>query len=406
MLKFNEQNISEKILNKMKKIISYCLFVLFVFSMQSCKKDPGGTFFAEPEPVFSVAATFGTSDILLEAGRENFYMFTSYDTDSLDVLTFKGEFKQLENCLSDCDVALSISLRDSKVYDASTSTSIDVSTLKSTGFGFVGTNNDTTGQTAYEIMFNNRSFSTEGGSSELLWEFPSSLNVEETEPEFTEIFEASTLADGITGSLTAEFGSCSSTFEKVISSDYQTDCYNEIDFNIVPKADGVNYQVLPVNSDFPNWQYSWDDSFVDTLTIASPGTYCLTVTNSNGCSSERCISISNLSQSPDSIEYCYAGFSYEVNPLATPGPIDAFDFSKILITYTDKDGVEYRSDLSSQPDNSFFIIESVEDYDFNEFQQPTVKLKASFKVILYNESTGEGVWLEDGEATFGIALPK
>ena len=391
----------------MKKISSYCLFVIFIFTMHSCKKDPGGTFYAEPEPVFSVAAKFGISDVLIEAGRDDFYMFTSYDTDSLDVLIFKGELNKLENCLADCEESLSISIRDAKVYDPESSGPIDVSALKSTGYGFVGTEGEGNEQTAYEITFTDRSFSSEDGESEIIWQYPSS-STDVFESAFSDVFESATLEDGIPISLTSVFGGdngCTSTFEKVINADYQTDCFHDIDFNIVPKGDGVSYQVLPYNADAPEWEYTWDNSsFVDTLTIASPGTYCLTVTNSYGCTGERCVSISNLDEDPDSIEYCYAAFSYEVTPLEIPDVTDLFDFSKILITYRSKDGAEYRSDRLSQPESSFFIIESLDDYDFNEFQEATIKLDAKFRVVLYNES-GEGVLMNDGEATIGVAIP-
>lgn len=391
----------------MKNIISYCLFILFVFSMQSCKEDPGGTFYAEPEPVFSVAADFGLSEILFEAGKEDFYMFTSYDVDSLGVLVLKGEFNKLENCLLNCEESLSISLRDSKVFDGVSPEIIDISSLKNISYGFVGTTADTNSQTVYEVTFVDQSYSNASDFSEVIWSYPNS-STDLNEFAFMDSFESSEMANGIPVSLTSVFSNgCTSSYTAVINTDYPTDCYHDLDFNIVPSPDGVNYQILPFNSDNPDWIFNWDDSFADTMSVSSTGTYCFEVTNAYGCSAERCITISQLSQEINSIEYCYSAFSYQVTPLdpSTTSGTAEYDFSKIQISYTSKDGTEYRSDRFSQPQSSFFIVESAGSYELNEFQQPTLKLDASFRVVLYND-LGEGVLMDNGEATFGVAIPE
>ena len=392
----------------MKKISAYFLFVIFVLTMSSCRKDPGGIFYAEPEPVFSASAKFGISDVLIEAGRDDFYMFTSYDdTDSLNVLVFEGELKKLDACLLDCDESLSFSIRDSRVFDPAVSTVIDITEFQDIDFGFVGTEIGEDVISAYEITFTDQSFSTEGSGSETIWSYLSLDNISGT--QFSDTFAPTALADGVAVTLEKYYGGnfgCNSTYEKVIDLDFQTDCFLDVNFNVVPNSDGVNYSVIPYNSDFPDWTSSWDVSnFSDTLIIDSPGTYCVVVSNAYGCTAERCISISNLSQNIDSIAYCYAAFSYEITPFENQSQSDRFDFSKILITYVSKDGIEYRSDRFSQPESSFFTIESLESYSINEFQQATAKLDAKFQVVLYSEA-GDGVLMDQGEATIGVAIPE
>jgi len=64
--------------------------------------------------------------------------------------------------------------------------------------------------------------------------------------------------------------------------------------------------------------------------------------------------------------------------------LNSLALSKITINWTDETGVLYTSNNPLQPSSSFFKIISVEDYETNEKNEKTKKIKVQFKCNVYN----------------------
>ncbi|MCC6371799.1 MAG: PKD domain-containing protein [Bacteroidia bacterium] len=75
--------------------------------------------------------------------------------------------------------------------------------------------------------------------------------------------------------------------------------------------------------------------------------------------------------------------------------------SQILVTWTDASGMVYTSDISSQPFGSYFQIVSVEDYEPNENNAPTKKIKLKFNCTVYNGT--KSVRISNAEAVLCVS---
>ena len=126
----------------MKKVIIY--FSLIVFAFASCSKVdldevPSG------DPVFMANAKLDGVDLNLVAGDDDFYMFSEYAKDNLDVYTMTGRFAKDSNCVAECEESLSFSIRSSSVY-SSPNTPFDINTalIEGTNLDYFSFNNSTT----------------------------------------------------------------------------------------------------------------------------------------------------------------------------------------------------------------------------------------------------------------------
>jgi PKD repeat protein len=78
-----------------------------------------------------------------------------------------------------------------------------------------------------------------------------------------------------------------------------------------------------------------------------------------------------------------------------------YNFSKIIISWTDANGVVYTSNSTKQPSTSNFSVLSVEDYDQNEQGQKTKKLRVKFNCTVFNGF--KNVSIDNAEAVISVA---
>ena len=390
------------IIPTMRKVHTFIQFILITLILSSCAKDNLDDSFANNQPVFHVNATIAGQEISINAGQNEFFMFTKFDQDSAEVYSFTGQFGKLINCTSDCNESLTVTLRD-------TEASLDALPILDRGrlfpdfYSYHHNNATGTNSIVYEIIFNDRS-AFQGEPAVNSWANGSSsigtsvLQIRDTVPQLgVEYFIDLEVADG----------ACSTTYSKVITSDYENDCFNAIDFQI--QAQGADEYKITAVPDGPNsndWTYFWEDNFgdADTIVIAESGTYCLSIINADECSTQRCVCIDNLNSDLSSIYFSSAAFSYEVNELDAENINNPFSDTEVIIAYTDSEGKEFRSDLNSQPLASSFTIINIEDYDLDENGIPTLKLDIQFDCVLFDEN-GESFFLENGVASVGVAYP-
>jgi PKD repeat protein len=89
---------------------SYHIYVLCLLMLVACKKE-----YPEPKPPAKAEFTFnwtiGNDAVRLEAGKDDYYMFTSYALDANGVYEYSGEFRN-KNCNASCANSLKISIKD------------------------------------------------------------------------------------------------------------------------------------------------------------------------------------------------------------------------------------------------------------------------------------------------------
>lgn len=81
-------------------------------------------------------------------------------------------------------------------------------------------------------------------------------------------------------------------------------------------------------------------------------------------------------------------------------------FGDVLIIYTDKDGITFRTDLVDQDSESNFEILTVSDFQENENGQPTKKLSVAFRCTLQNSDNGEEIFFSNAAAVISVAYPE
>ena len=147
--------------------------------------------------------------------------------------------------------------------------------------------------------------------------------------------------------------------------------------------------------------YNWGQGNISPeIFVNNPGEYCVTLTDGIGCESIACIDVGQPFFLP-----CSAKFSYEtivdVDTQVTVIP-NILNLGIVEIEYKDVDGEIFRSAIFDQSSEASFQIISKEEYQNNEFGQPTVLYSGAFNCVLRSDG-GAQLILENAEVTFAVA---
>lgn len=407
----------------MKNILSY-LFLFFALFIFSCKKvdlpDPvNGT------PVFNANLNLTNGEtVSWEAGVNNYYMFTDFKKDTLDVFRFIGRMEQ-EDCQDECVETLVIEIRDASI-NSQGSLNIDEA-LSRDLFNYYSNQitdsfiivDDTLGSsflinlTIDTILTNVNSFIN------YRWEFNGATY---SSPELSQSIVSDVPPYGSSIKLTVidsnspQGDSCISWQQQTLVADTNAD--DKCAVRVFPNFDSSNFilESLSAEAVLSNGTpfFSWSNGSNENQ-IFGPfqpfDQYSVTMTDANDC-----ISLAGYEfnfQNPDVVQNCSAHFNYNITELfeiIQDTIIDStalipLQLSTVTIIYTDKNGNEFRSDINSQTPNSNFKIIGNEDYDDNELGYPTKKLDLEFNCTLWSENENT-IIIEKGTASWGIAYPK
>ena len=148
--------------------------------------------------------------------------------------------------------------------------------------------------------------------------------------------------------------------------------------------------------------YSWALGSIGPILQASAfsGTYCVTATNSQGDNANACITLYTPNNPGQAA--CITTFITELEYIGSTQPVA--QRGRILIQYTDSQGVVWRSDRAAQPASSSFQLIEATPYDPNENGQATYKLRANINCTLYNANMQTRT-LTNVQTTFAVATP-
>jgi hypothetical protein len=380
----------------LKRFQKYCYLLLSFLVIAGCSPD-----LPIPEPtdgnvVFEMTAKINGETINLAGGKDNRYMFTSFDLDSNGVLIFRGTLGEV-GC-PNCPNSLSFEFTQA-VGNATTDALFSTANSPNLTYRNALIPMEIVG---YDVNFD---MNLQGVAPfNLVWDFGDSTTLNSNsgtlQHHYTDagIYEVCVNVTDATG--------CQSTICRTIATDNSMNC--SVNFSVYHVA-GLNYFFYPFSAGVPPFDYQWnipDGSSTQFSAASSPtilmnqiGIMPVTVnmTDGNNCSSSmvQLVDFNN----PDAV--CLNHFNYQSKPLFTLGIAQNY-FSTFAIKYIDNNGITYSSDLGEQPTFSFINILEIEDYLENENNQPTKKITLEMACRLF-DSNGNYVDLTDGFGTIAIA---
>jgi PKD repeat protein len=354
----------------MKSLNFYIILLVIGFSL-SCKKKNYPESVFENESVFYFKGTVNNMPVSFGAGVDDYYMYSTYQQDSLGVYNFIGNLRK-QNC-DNCANTLLIKINDFKVSAPNTPTKID-SSLQVRNYTLLSGLD-----TSYSVQFNAFYNKTASAYS---WDFGDGFTSTLANPTHVYskkgIYKVCLTIKGTNNCYASicneqKIGLSGNPCKTAIASNYVTS--NNIQFT------QNTLGAMPLT-------YLWDFGDGSKSTLANPthsyvisGSYpvMLKVTDNSGD-----IAIANYNVvTQNDVSSCTTNYNVgAITPIITQQTRLAL--SKVSIKWIDGNGLTYTSNSSLQPSSSYFEILSIEDYDNNENNQKTKKIKIKFKSTLYN----------------------
>jgi hypothetical protein len=361
------------------KLFRFYIFLLIIASCKPEELPPNdvGT------PVFSVSG----SSVDITAGKNDFYLFTDYKKDADDVYSFIARFAKLSDCESDCKEELLIEIRDAQQTSAASGVDID-NALTPGNYSYKVSDPVSSGDS---IVINLIAEPEGSGPFSYEWEvvFDSTDTFNSTSENVTLTLANNANIQSLDVCLmVADNNFCQMEYCNTIAlSPNTSECQADFNVNYSPALLQLEANDTLLSGTAP-FTYLWDNgSTLQTVTLQINGplneTYCVTVTDSTGCSDDICKEVT-INQGGTVLTVCGSRFSYEKT--IEPGGNDSLQLSTVLIQYTDTDGTVYRSDYQEQSSSQFFAIEAIEDYENNENGDKTKKLTVSANCVLYDDN--------------------
>ncbi len=339
----------------------------------------------EENPVFAVEATLDGRPFQLEAGVADYYLFTEFRNDELDVLSFVGRWEKTSDCSEDCAEQLEIEIRNVEAGLGPLPLDIDrLLALSQRDF-----HRDSVDQTVdtslagFEVSFENLSSATVPLSYR--WDFGDGQISNEPIP--SPYFYPVSFLDNppivslaINNAINLPTG-CNEVKTQVILLDSGgggLECTVRLNYDL---TDSTKVLVCADPSGIPPFSFTWsnvDSILVDScafVTIEDTLLSRVEVVDATGCVSMAAFSGRVSGSGPGStIILCNANFDYsitsgdtvEVTPI-----VDTLQLGTVILRYTNPDGVLYTTEGLVTPDQGQFEILESADYLDNDNGEAT-----------------------------------
>jgi len=363
------------------------MIVLFLGGIFSCqKKDYPKPLVVENPAVYYSKLTIDNKQVLLQAGVDDYYMYSSYKLDSSSLLNYVADLKKRE--CSNCTNSLKIQINDYKVSFIDPP-KID-SSLRVAKYPYLAGNP----LSSYAVQF----ISQPDNTASYFWDFGDGTTDTQQNPKHH--FDKA-----------GEYSICLTT---TANNGYVNTICNKIKIDAPPtkalradvSANSLSGNIINFNGSgnggVPPYKYLWtladgwisqQSAFSHTYTYRGSSAVVLRVIDSVN---DTIYMNYNAKTFTDNSSH---PANYSVSTIQKNSPLPAF--SKITITWIDSDGVVYTSNDVSQPNDSFFEILSVTENEKNENGESTKKINARFKCKLYNGS--KSITVNDAEVVICVA---
>lgn len=337
------------------------------------------------EPRFTITGSVDGDAKAINAGKDDYYMYTYFTSDSNNRYQLTGHFSET-NC-KDCPESLKIELPAFR--NAKGQFNLDQA-LSEGGHTYYNPSE------AYKVQF--EAIPDTDHSAAFTWDFGDEKSSRLKVP--THYYPVSDGSTEYEAELKINYdnGSCIKTATRSIRME-QRDC--RVNFTAEPlNHSEVTFESRVENLDSPI-DYFWfkDETRMSkvanpTHDFKAPGTYdvCLQVEGASGCSVKRCRKVDVFDKG------CNANFNYTVSSNTTK-----VDREFVNISWWDKAGNRYSTGKNKQPETSYFRILEAKKYEENENGKPTYQLKVEFDCVVY--SGDQKKRLKDFQGKMAVAYP-
>lgn len=372
-----------------------------LFLLLSCKKKDINSNIPEitsGNVEFYFNGKINNQPTIIEAGKNDYYMYSSYIYDTnINTYIFEGLFKPT-NC-TNCTNTLKISITDDTVLSNNSSSHI---------------NNLVPGN--YQFLYSDTSISMPNLSMNIY-----AVPIPSVSTSYQYILDGINI--GNTSNVTNYTISPYTHTLTCLMDNYTDSCYNNSLTNILSFTPNDNFYAFfnysvntlsntvtfTINTNPPTTN-SYTLFFGDSIFSISSNTIITHYyPNPNTVYTAKLIAKSNnnkiwtfqnyITLNPN-LARClpnyYYNFISSITSTYTP-------FSKIKIEYISSNNQLYSSKLNLQPSTSYFNITSIQNYKNNEQNQPTKKISAQFKCRLFNISNINDYVDIEGTVVFAVA---
>lgn len=373
------------------KVLKLYLLLLLLGGFVSChKKEYPAPVEVVNSAVYYSRLTIDNKPVVLQAGVDGYYMYSSYVLDSSFMYRYVADLRK-SDC-SVCSSSLKIQINDYTVSISNTS-SVDSAVHKG-NYPILAGNPTATYKVKFSPITDNNTLSHH-------WDFGDGSSSDEASPvkEFDKPGKYRVC-------LTTKSGSFSNPYVSSICNVEKIDLSNKsCKTRIVASPQSGNSIIF--SSDTRDgkapYQYLWN--FGDGINSSTQSTYTcnyrargsygvsLRVVDALGDTAYATYNTKTLTDNSSSIA------NYSVSTVTELSPVPAF--SKITITWVDENGVLYTSNNVQQPDDSYFEVFSVSENEKNEKGQNTKKINARFKCKLYSGT--KSITVNDAEVVLCVA---
>lgn len=364
----------------MKRISILCLCALIPL-VNGCKKelpkveDPGN-------PVFYAKCNVNGIPLSITAGLDNYVMNSSYYLDENNLYVYKSQFKQ-KSCSSGCGYEFTVLINNSAFSDDST-VSLDPDRSLATGNYLFGNGSSAPKGWTCSFWPTNTAANTTYD-----WYFSDGISM-------TGAAITRTMAPDVKYSLAmySDNGDCSNNFDNAFRlGNY---AYTNISVETIST---LRYRFSANEGNKPPYQYNWnfgDNTAVSkeknpTHTYGTNATYIATLTLVDG-DNDTCVWRYQVVP-PNS---CDANFTCSFSPIKNTAAL-----STITLLMKDPDGKVYSSAEINQAGGSGFEILSTSEYEVNENNQKTRKIKIRFNCDIKDGTNT--LKITNGEAVIAAA---
>lgn len=373
----------------MKLLRLLFLLVTILFS-ESCKKKKYPENIVEGQPEFYMKATVGNTEHYFQAGINNYAMFSSYTQDSLGLYTFVGELKPT-NCNSNCPKSMKIHITDFKLSEINQPGDMTIA-LQPKNYPFLMLPRTV----AFTPVYNKQAASYS-------WDFGDGQTSSAPNPEHTYKQRGTYLVKLTITSV----NNCVSSITSLLKIG-NTSGAEAAEISVTSATgNNVSFKSKALGGKAPlSYYWSFGDGFHSVLSDPTHaykvgGSYPVSLriidaNNDTTYSNYNCVTQNDFSS-------CAANFSKTISVINPQTSVPSF--SQIYINWTDESGNIYRSSTTPQSPESFFNIASVENFDDNENNQATKKIKLRFGCNL-QDNNNKAITIKNAEAVICVAYKK
>ncbi|MBL7783139.1 MAG: hypothetical protein JNM22_18055 [Saprospiraceae bacterium] len=340
------------------------------------------------EPVFTTQFTLDNTGHEINAGVEDYYLFSRYESGSAGVLVMSGSLAPSDCPQGNCPGSLTFEFRNNQ-----TGAQVSPDTLFSSGvkpyWGSLTTTSDTiwrlTFSTPDTLYYQSFQWSVDNGALQT----GKSITRDFTDQNLHKI------------SLRAiRNGAIRSTVIRHILPQDTMGFFPSVGITVSDSSGGSPYTLFANTFGSLVSSYKWNtgDSTQSIEVHQSADVYAVRVANPQGDTAfAQVAALEPLMEKT-------ADFSYQVEKI-TQTLSDSLQLGSVNIRWVDENNAVWESRLNTQPGSSYFQIESAEPYDLNENGQKTYKMEVAFSCRLYSVVEPLLYKVLTGTAVIAVAYP-